>query len=195
MTTICEWTSSLRTGDYLLVHWRQDNEALFVSLYETIHRVVFILIISDLLPNALQIKANSRVTNHHLETKFSYFWCKVYYLLCHGFITIANRKSILYVVCYLPNLRVRQSLSQYLSPIRLVSLPKHTFHGIVNLIQTRNLDQGHVCRLEVFLNCCYKRLKDVLVKIDDPIKVQFWTEQIKEDILAVTFVQLRSHIG
>jgi len=171
LATTGEGTSSLRIGDDLLVDGGQNDEALLVSLHETIHRVVFILVVAHFLPDALQVQADRRVANDHFEAHLAYFLGEGFDLPCDGLLTIVDGECFLNVVCYLPDELVGESRLVYLSPVRLVGLPEDTLDWSVELGQTGDLFQGRISRSEVLLHSLHQRLEQVLVKEDHSIEV------------------------
>ena len=88
----------LSTGDCLLVHRGQYDEAFFLCLDEAVDGVVLVLIVTHFLPDGAQVEANGRVTYHHLEAQFAYFLRKLLYLVRAHLVAIVYRQSLLDLV-------------------------------------------------------------------------------------------------
>ena len=115
----------------LLVHRGQNDEALFVRLDEAIHRVILILIVADFLPNALQVEADWRITDHHFEAKFAHLHRELLDLECALLVPIVDRQSVLNLPSQLVVELVGKAALHYLAPVRLERLAEDAFDWTV----------------------------------------------------------------
>ena len=111
-------------GCRLFVHRGQNDEALLISLYKAIHRLILILIVSHLLSNALQVKADGWIANHHLEAKLTDFLQEVFDHVCAIVITIVYRQCLLNLPRKLCEKVLIQASFHDLPPVRLICFAK-----------------------------------------------------------------------
>ena len=136
-----------------LINWRYYNKAIFACLYETIQRVLLMLIEYDLFPYLAKIKYQWRVWYHHFHRKLRKLMNKIYDLLIHFFIFIIwygqNLLNFLHipltdllVYCQLPNL----------SPIALVLFSEYVSDADIKFLGTTSFSQCELNRPEVFFD-------------------------------------------
>ncbi len=95
-------------------------------------------------------------------------------------------------MCKVDEELICQACFHYLAPVWLVCFPEHTFHWPIKLWQTANLVENLLCRCEMLLNCHHEGWENALVEKDHTLKIELRAEQVKEHVLAVTFVHFRA---
>jgi hypothetical protein len=116
----------------------QYYETFIISLYKTIHWVIFILVKLYLFSNSFDIKHKRRVTHNHLKCYFSYFSYKVYYLLIDMLLFISNAKNCLNFLHDWFIEYSSQTLLVYLFPIWLICFPQNIHNRSFKRLDTTN---------------------------------------------------------
>lgn len=160
----------------LLVYRGQNDEALFVCLHKAIHRLVLILVIADLLPDAGEVEADRRVADHHFKAQLANFLQEVLYLARTCLVAVVDRQSLLNRIRQLREEVIAQARLHDLAPVRLVSLAQHALHRAVKHGQAADLLQDLFGWCEVLLNGHHDGWEAVLIEVDDTFEVELGTQ-------------------
>jgi hypothetical protein len=173
----------------------QDDETLIASLDEPIKTVVAALIEGHLLPDGPQIHQQGRLRNDHLQGNLAKFANKVNNLLVDLFVfVVSDCENSLNSLHQWVAKFVIEHFCANLPPITLILLAKNIWNAGVELIRFGRLPDTALHRQEMRLDLLDDLRQRVHIKIDHAVEVELTAENVKEDVLGVTFVELADRV-
>ncbi len=137
----------------------------------------------------LYVEDEGRLVDGHLKDNFPHFAQKVSYPFVHGLLFVPNAQHLLHFGHHLGVELRRDALLCDLLPVGLVGLSQNVNDRAFELGVAYFLD--HLLHwLEVLLNSIDNHWDRILEEISNSFMVEFGTQVIEEDILAVALVKL-----
>ena len=206
--TIFRWRIAYLFVDFVLWLWRQigitfgiariqlvyggkNYIAIFICFYEAVKTFLLMLVVAHFLADFVDVEEQWRIRHHHLQSDFAEFLDKVDYLLVDVFtLIVCDGEDTL----NLAHQRFTKGFVDYLAqnflPIALIFLAEHVWYAQVEFVAARSLPYWLLNGPKVLFYLLNDGWQGVLVKVDDALEIQFCTQNIKENILAIAFIEL-----